>query len=366
MDQAQNRALTALQPFLHLALTTKSPSPRILADFVTRATSAPGTYIFAELLQTPAIQSLRSSNTPEEFRSYYTALEIFSYGTLADYRSKRLLRFFNMNQLTSTSPDTPKLPALTPQQEHKLKLLTLLSLASEPHPLNYDYLTSALFLDSPSALEGLITEAIYSGLITARLSPTSSPPSVHITSVAPLRDLRPNSLPEILKVLQVWESRCSSVVGDIEAQIAGIWNNATKRKVREMRRQEVVDTAVLSNDGAGDAGSTSGGGAGGASGAIIGGGGGGGSSGGRITRSSGMRGGLGDENRKSKGTGSKRDLDEQQEDEEVSQWGRQASEEDGGVGVGLARMEVDEGAGSIGKSGDGLRTAKRLLGKKGL
>ncbi len=50
----------------------------------------------------------------------------------------------------------------------------------------------------------------------------------------------------------------------------------------------------------------------------------------------------------------------------MSQWGRQASEEDGGVGVGLAKMEVDEGAGSIGKSGDGLRTAKRLLGKKGL
>jgi COP9 signalosome complex subunit 7 len=87
MDQAQNRALGALQPFLHLALTTKSPSPRLLADIITRATSAQGTYFFTELLQTPAIQSLASADTPVEFRSYHTALEIFSYGCLSDYQS---------------------------------------------------------------------------------------------------------------------------------------------------------------------------------------------------------------------------------------------------------------------------------------
>lgn len=90
MDQAQTRALAALQPFLHLALTTKSPSPRILANLITRATSAQGTYVFAELLQTPAVQSLRSPETAQEFRNFYTVLEIFSYGTLADYRSSSL------------------------------------------------------------------------------------------------------------------------------------------------------------------------------------------------------------------------------------------------------------------------------------
>jgi hypothetical protein len=85
MDQTQTRAQTALQPFLHLALTSKTPSPRMLADLITRATSAPGTYIFAELLETPAVQALQSLDTPQEFRGYYTALEIFSYGTLAEY-----------------------------------------------------------------------------------------------------------------------------------------------------------------------------------------------------------------------------------------------------------------------------------------
>lgn len=146
------------------------------------------------------------------------------------------------------------------------------------------------------------------------------------------------------------------MVGDIEAQIAGIRSRAAKRKTREARRQDVVDTAVLSNEGPGDAGNAAG------AVAVAG----TGTGGGRTLRSGGMRGGSGDENRKGKGTGSKRDLDEQQEDEEVSQWGQYGGEEDGGVGLGLAKMEVDEGAGLVGKTGDGARTAKRVLGKKGL
>lgn len=87
MEQAQTRALAALQPFLHLALTAKSSSPRILADLITRATSAPGTFYFADLLQTPAIQSLRSTGQSEEARAQFTVLQIFTYGTLADYKS---------------------------------------------------------------------------------------------------------------------------------------------------------------------------------------------------------------------------------------------------------------------------------------
>lgn len=256
-------------------------------------------------------------------------------------------------QLTfATSKGTPDLPPLNAAQQHRLALLTLLSLASEPDPLTYEHLISALFLSSTSDLESLITEAIYNGLITARLSPTSTPPMVYITSVAPLRDLRPNSLPDIVKVLQVWENRCSSVVGEIEAQIAGIRSNAAKRMARDTWRQEIVDHAVLYTEISGENTGTGGGGAGV----------------GRTTRSGvGTRGGLGDDSRKGKGIGNKRDLDEQQEDEEVAHWGHQTGgEEDGGVGVGLARMEVDEGAGLAGRGGDGGRTAKRAVGKKGL
>ena len=87
MDQAQTKALAALQPFVHLATTTKNPSHRFLADLITRATSAPGSYIFTELLQLPSIQSLRASDTPADSQAHLTLLEIFSWGTYDEYKS---------------------------------------------------------------------------------------------------------------------------------------------------------------------------------------------------------------------------------------------------------------------------------------
>ena len=83
MDPSQTKALTALEPFIQTVLTSKSPTPRFLADIITRATSAQGTYIFTELLQLEQIQSLQSS---PEFKNYLTLLELFSWGTWEDFQ----------------------------------------------------------------------------------------------------------------------------------------------------------------------------------------------------------------------------------------------------------------------------------------
>jgi len=82
MDQAQAKALAAIQPFVHLATTTKSPSPRFIAELIKGAISAPGTYIFTELLQTHAVQSLQGSDA----QPWLTLLEIFSWGTYEEYK----------------------------------------------------------------------------------------------------------------------------------------------------------------------------------------------------------------------------------------------------------------------------------------
>jgi COP9 signalosome complex subunit 7 len=76
-------ALTALEPFIILSKSTTSA--RAAADLIQRATSHPQTYVFTELLSTPNIQSLRSG--PLEYQSSLTLLEIFSWGTYADYQS---------------------------------------------------------------------------------------------------------------------------------------------------------------------------------------------------------------------------------------------------------------------------------------
>ncbi|RMZ77528.1 hypothetical protein DV737_g4312, partial [Chaetothyriales sp. CBS 132003] len=237
MDHTQAKAVAALQPFVHLAATSKNASARVLADLITRATSAPGTYVFTELLQIPAIQSLRAPDTPAEYRAYLTVLELFSWGTYAEYK------------------DTPNLPALNDAQTLKLRQLSLLSLASPFLPtaatpsswasLSYPSLIAALSLADASALESLVISAIYASLLNASLSPTSSPPAVHVHSVSPVRDLRPQSLPAILAILSTWSSRCDSVVTSLQANIDTIKETARSRNSLAAARQSRVDGAVL-------------------------------------------------------------------------------------------------------------------------
>ena len=77
----QQKALNALEPYV--LLSKSATSPRAAADLIMQAISAPNTYIFAEILQTPNIQSLRTASS--EYAPYLTLLEIFSWGTWSDY-----------------------------------------------------------------------------------------------------------------------------------------------------------------------------------------------------------------------------------------------------------------------------------------
>lgn len=76
----QTRALNALAPFV--ALAKSATSPRAAADLITQATSAPNTYVFAELLHQPNIQALASD---AQYGAHLDLLKIFAYGTCESY-----------------------------------------------------------------------------------------------------------------------------------------------------------------------------------------------------------------------------------------------------------------------------------------
>ena len=82
MDFQQTSALNALAPFL--ALAPSAASPRAAADLILQATSAPHTYIFAELLEAPNVQNLR--NAERQWSRWLRVLEIFCWGTWAEYQ----------------------------------------------------------------------------------------------------------------------------------------------------------------------------------------------------------------------------------------------------------------------------------------
>ena len=87
MDPIQQKSLNALEPFI--LLSKSANSPRAAADLVTQATSAPNAYTFAELLELPNIQNLKTVSS--EYASYYTLLEIFAWGTWEDYNCTSIL-----------------------------------------------------------------------------------------------------------------------------------------------------------------------------------------------------------------------------------------------------------------------------------
>jgi len=184
----------------------------------------------------------------------------------------------------------------------------------------------ALSISTPTELESLVTKAIYSSLITARLSPASDPPTVNVTSVAPLRDVKPQSLPSMISILTEWESRCGGVIGDIEAEIEKIKANSAKRAAKENARAELLNKAINSWSGEGDEGHSKR----------------------SETRSGGRRLGPG-------GGGNKREYSADDNDDDG--YFENGSDDAGPVG---SRMDIDEGVGSSRTA----RQAKRLLGKK--
>ena len=100
MDQTQQKALNALEPYI--LLSKSANSPRAAADLVTQATSAPNTFVFAELLQTSNIQALQTAS--EDYAPYLTLLQIFAWGTWSEYSGR-----FNVTRAQCSPANLPNL-----------------------------------------------------------------------------------------------------------------------------------------------------------------------------------------------------------------------------------------------------------------
>jgi COP9 signalosome complex subunit 7 len=105
---------------------------------------------------------------------------------------------------------------------------------------------TALELPTTRALEELITTAIYSGLMTATLDPAHS--RVSVTSISPLRDLAPGSLPALKNTLESWSQRCDSALTDLEAQVAKVKKEALDREKLRRKKERAFEAALQASD----------------------------------------------------------------------------------------------------------------------
>ncbi|CEL59972.1 COP9 signalosome complex subunit 7 OS=Dictyostelium discoideum GN=csn7 PE=1 SV=1 [Rhizoctonia solani AG-1 IB] len=195
--EAGNHSFRSLEPFLLMAKSAKGAgATKLIAD----ATSAPGTYVFAELLEMPNIQQL---GTSEQHAPWLELLKVFSYRTWADYK-----------QLSGS------LPQLNPAQATKLKQLSIVSLAERSRILAYSDLLSHLDIASVRQLEDLIIDAMYQDVLKGKLDQKEARVEIEYTIG---RDLDGAAgLQALLSKLRDWSNRTSTVIQALDVQIQGI------------------------------------------------------------------------------------------------------------------------------------------------
>lgn len=181
-----------LEQFVLLAKTAKGAA---VVELIKQALEASNVYVFSELLDMPNIQELAGSPNAK----YLDLLNLFAYGTFTDYKANK-----------------DKLPELSPAMLRKLRHLTIVSLATKNKCLPYPILLKELDIRNLRELEDLIIEVIYADIVRGKLDQTDQQLEVDYTIG---RDVRPEQVAEIVKVLTDWCSGCEAVLGGIEQQV---------------------------------------------------------------------------------------------------------------------------------------------------
>ncbi|TFK38744.1 hypothetical protein BDQ12DRAFT_683259 [Crucibulum laeve] len=210
MDLGANFA-AKLEPFLLMAKSLKGAAA---AKLIQDATSAPGVFVFSELLELPNIQELGKNEQHEKFLSL---LQLFSYKTYQDYLRHK-----------------DSLPPLNKVQTTKLKHLSIVSLASERRILPYSELLKALDVSSVRELEDLIIDAIYLDILRGKLDQKEEQLEVEYTMG---RDLEPGKLEQVLAALQDWASTTAAVLSTLDSKITSIVNETAATKQRQIDQE---------------------------------------------------------------------------------------------------------------------------------
>ncbi|KAH9927440.1 uncharacterized protein BXZ73DRAFT_48901 [Epithele typhae] len=218
-----NQHLAKLEQYL---LMSKAAKGAAAAKLIQDATSAPGVFVFAELLEQPNIQELEAH---EQHSRSFSLLQLFSYRTYTDYIQNK-----------------DALPPLNDAQITKLKQLTLVSLAQDTRILPYDQLLKVLEMPTIRDLEDLIIEAIYLDIVRGKLDQRERQFEVEYTMG---RDLEPGKLEQLLVSLQNWATTTFAVLATLDEKLLELSSRTatakTDKEAYEKKLQatlkEVVD-----------------------------------------------------------------------------------------------------------------------------
>lgn len=203
----KNDATIALEKFVKLADTATNLEDA--ASLVSAATGDPNLHVFGELLSAPKVAALDGT----KYQSSYDMLRLFAYHSFADYATNK-----------------SRYPALTAAHERKLRRLSVVSLANQTSSISYDSIRKCLHVESVRDVEDAVLDAVYAGLLRARLDQRAQ--SVLVLS-ATGRDIPPRSgIPDMLALLSRWVDSSRETVTSIDTIIGSV-QGATANAARE-------------------------------------------------------------------------------------------------------------------------------------
>ncbi|KAJ7457677.1 hypothetical protein B0H11DRAFT_209238 [Mycena galericulata] len=217
MDLGSNFS-AKLEPFLLMAKSLKgAAAAKLIAD----VTSAPGVFVFAELLELSNIQELSKNETHAKS---FALLELFAYRTYEDYMQNK-----------------DAFPPLNASQTTKLKHLSIVTLASERRILPYGGLLRALDMPTVRDLEDLIIDAIYLDILRGKLDQKHSQLEVEYTMG---RDLPASAIPFLLSALREWAATTSSVLQTLDEKLASVAKAGSDRRSRVATHEKALQAAL--------------------------------------------------------------------------------------------------------------------------
>ena len=153
------------------------------------------------------------------------------------YPDQLFLAITEILKITNLQQHQPSFPIRRPSSQTPPIIPTFpLNLSNYTH---LHHLLTALSLSSTRALETLVISTIYAGLLVAKLDTKSQ--RVDVSSISPLRDLRPAKVRELISTLDTWNGRCVSVLDDLENHIKEVRQKALERRKREQRDEAAVE-----------------------------------------------------------------------------------------------------------------------------
>lgn len=162
-----------------------------VAAVVGEAVSHEKLFVFGELLQEGCVQALEADAA---HGAVFRLLKLFAFGTFADAASANV-------------------PALTPGQSAKLRLLSIVTLAQDVKVIPYAALLAQLQITEIRELEDVVIDAIYSGLMNARLDQKNK--AVEVLSAIG-RDVEPADIAKMQQKLAQWAGASQSVIQAIQ------------------------------------------------------------------------------------------------------------------------------------------------------